>query len=67
MDKEKLERRYPQGTKIQLISMDDPFAVPPLTVGHVDFIDDAGQIHVKWETGPSLALIPNHDRFRVIS
>lgn len=31
--------------------------------GKVDFVDDAGQIHVSWENGRSLALIPGADSF----
>lgn len=34
--------------------------------GIVDFVDDAGQIHVKWYGGGSLALIPDVDKFEVI-
>ena len=46
--------------------MEDPHGVPEGTVGEVDFIDDAGQIHMKWETGSGLALIPGVDRFQKI-
>ena len=54
---QKQVERYPKGTRLKLISMEDPH-------GEVDFIDDAGQIHMKWETGSCLALIPEVDRFR---
>ena len=60
---EQLRQQYPKGTRLQLISMEDPHGVPEGTVGEVDFIDDAGQIHMKWETGSSLALIPEVDKF----
>ena len=43
-----LRQQYPKGTRLQLISMEDPHGVPEGTVGEVDFIDDAGQIHMKW-------------------
>ena len=42
-----LRQQYPKGTRLQLISMEDPHGVPEGTVGEVDFIDDAGQIHMK--------------------
>ena len=58
-----LRLQYPKGTRLQLISMEDPYGVSEGTVGEVDFIDDAGQIHMNWETGSSLALIPGVDRF----
>ena len=46
-DVERLRQQYPKGTRLKLISMDDPQGVPSGTVGEVDFIDDAGQIHMK--------------------
>ena len=57
---------YPKGTKIKLINMKDKFAPPSGTIGTVDFVDDIGQIHVKWESGGSLALIIGEDDFEVI-
>ena len=59
-----LRQQYLKGTRLQLISMEDPHGVPEGMVGEVDFIDDAGQIHMKWETGSHLALIPGVDRFQ---
>lgn len=61
-----LKTQYPSGTKLELVAMDDPYGVPEGTVGEVDFIDDAGQIHMKWQTGSCLALIPGVDRFRKV-
>ena len=43
--------------------MEDEMAVPPGSMGTVDFIDDAGQIHMSWDCGRSLALIPGVDSF----
>ena len=60
---EQLRQQYPKGTRLKLISMDDPHGVPAGTVGEVEFIDDIGQIHMKWENGSSLALIPEADKF----
>jgi hypothetical protein len=64
---EMARKRYPIGTQIQLIEMDDPYApVPPGTVGTVSAVDDAGQLHMRWDNGRTLALIPGVDSFRVI-
>lgn len=40
---------------------------PSGTEGTVDFVDDIGQIHMKWDHNRSLALIPGEDSFSVIS
>lgn len=64
MDKiEFLRMLYPVGCKVVLHHMDDVQAPPSGTTGEVIFVDDIGQIHVKWENGSSLALIPGVDSF----
>lgn len=65
-DLEKLKKEYPVGTKVELISMDDCQAPPKGTIGEVKFIDDIGNIHVAWDNGSSLALIPETDKFRKV-
>jgi len=57
---------YPEGTRIQLNYMDDPHAIVPGTRGTVRFVDDAGQIHVAWDNGRTLAVIPGEDSFQKI-
>ena len=65
---EQLRKKYPVGTKIQLISMrNEKYPVLPGTIGEVTHIDDAGSVHMKWENGSSLALIPEVDSFRVVT
>ena len=65
---ELIKAHYPPGTRIRLNSMDDPYApITPGTEGEVDFVDDAGQLHMKWDNGRSLALIPGEDSFTVIA
>ena len=64
---EQLRKQYPIGTKIQLISMrDEKYPTLPGTIGEVTHIDDMGSIHMKWQNGSSLALIPEVDSFKVL-
>lgn len=65
---EQLRKKYPVGTKLQLISMrNEKYPVLSGTVGEVTHIDDAGSIHMRWENGSSLALIPEIDSFQTVS
>jgi len=63
---ELIKKLYPVGSKVELISMDDPQAPPKGTKGEVYAIDSIGQIHVNWENGSSLALIYGTDDFKRI-
>ena len=45
----------------------EKYPVLPGTVGEVTHIDDAGSIHMRWENGSSLALIPKIDSFQTVS
>ena len=63
---EQLRKQYPKGTKLQMITMrNEKYPIPPGTVGEVTHIDDMGSIHMKWENGSFLAIIPEVDSFRV--
>ena len=62
-----LRKQYPVGTRIRLDSMQDPYApVEAGMTGKLDYIDDAGQFHMKWDNGRALALIPGVDSFTVL-
>lgn len=67
MDVNEIKAMYPQGTRIELIYMDDPYApVSSGTKGTVEYVDDMGQIGMKWDNGRTLALIPEVDEFKII-
>lgn len=61
-----LKFTYPAGTRIKLLRMDDIQAPPAGTLGTVRMVDDAGSIHVTWDSGGTLALIPDVDIFEVV-
>ncbi len=67
MDVGKLREQYPKGTVLELRHMEgeDPFRMHDGLLGEVTHIDDAGQIHIHWDNGSSLALDPELDSFEV--
>lgn len=65
---ERYKKEYPPGTRIELQNMADPLApVPSGTRGSVELVDDIGQIHMHWDNGRSLALVPQEDSFRKLT
>lgn len=53
-----LREKYPTGTRVELVHMDDPYT--SLTVGDkgtVRFIDDMGTVHINWDCGSSLGAV----------
>ena len=65
---QRTKERYPAGTRIELIQMDDPWSSLRMgDRGTVYCVDDAGQIHMNWDRGSSLALIPGVDSFMVVT
>ena len=64
---EELRQNYPPGTRIELIHMDDKWAVAKGTRGTVTQVDDAGTIHMKWDNGRTLGLVPQADQVRKLT
>ncbi len=63
----KIRAKYHEGMRIRLNAMDDPYSpILPGTEGNIVKIDDQGQLHMKWDNGRTLALIPDVDSFSVI-
>lgn len=62
-----VREKYPKGTIIKIIKMDDPTPVPPGTLGVVESIDDIGNIHCNFlNYNSSLAIVPCKDEFIVV-
>lgn len=59
-----LRSRYPKGTRVELLRMDDPQAPPVGTKGTVQGVDDAGSIMVAWDNGSGLNVVYGEDLCR---
>lgn len=65
---EQIKKDYPVGTKLKLLSMQDPHSpVPSGTEGEVVYIDSIGTLKMKWDNGRTLGIIVSEDSFEVIS
>ena len=64
--KEEMLLRYPIGTRVRFIHMDDHQAPISGTLGTINNIDDIGDLMVSWDDGSSLKLIVGIDAFEVI-
>lgn len=61
---EALRQRYQKGDRLRLLYTDDPDTDnKPGLLGAVDYVDDAGTIHMIWDNGSTLGLIPGVDEF----
>ena len=66
MNVEKIREMYSEGTQIILQEMRGESQMPYGLKGTVKFVDDAGQIHMSWENGSSLALNIDEDTFEKV-
>ena len=66
MKLKEIREMYPEGTQIVLTEMAGESQMPYGLKGTVKFVDDAGQIHMKWENGSSLALNIHEDTFEKV-
>lgn len=47
--------------------MNDSQAILPGTRGTVNYVDDLGTIHMKWDNGRTLGICPQEDSFRKLT
>lgn len=66
-DIEYLRSKFKNGTRVELTWMDEIQAPPIGTRGTVQFVDDIGSIHVKWDNGSNLALAYGEDSCSLVS
>jgi len=62
-----LRERFPKGTRVELVQMDD-FQAPPIgTKGTVRGVDDTGSILVAWDNGCGLNVVYGVDICRKVA
>ena len=65
---DRVKKDYPPGTRVELISMDDPYSkLMPGEKGTVQFVDDTATIHVSWDCGSGLGIVYGEDSCKKIS
>lgn len=63
---ESLRKIFTPGTRILLLCMEDSQSIPEGTYGTVDYVDDYGNVHMYWDNGRALSLIPEIDKYKII-
>jgi conserved domain protein len=63
---ELLKRRYPAGTRVRLLKMEDPSPVPIDMLGTVEDVDDIGSLIVQWDNGRQLHVLHGIDEVEKI-
>jgi len=61
---EYVRQRYPVGTRVELIRMDDIQAPPAGTLGTVLGVDDTGSLLMHWDNGSGLSVVYGEDAVR---
>jgi hypothetical protein len=62
---EQVRETYPKGTRVELVSMSDPYTtLKPGDLGTVDAVDDAGSVFVNWDNGSTLAAVYGVDAIK---
>lgn len=56
------------GQRVRLIRCSDPYTrIQPGTEGEVVFVDALGSVHVRWDDGSKLGLIPGEDSWQEVN
>ena len=62
------EKMEPKASdRVELVSTSDAHTeLRPGDRGTVELVDDIGTVHINWDGGSRLGLVPGEDRFRII-
>lgn len=62
---ERVRKMYPQGTRVELVEMNDPYSrLKPGDKGTVSLVDETGTVFVDWDSGSGLGIVYGIDRVR---
>lgn len=62
---EQLRKQYPQGARVELVRMNDPYSrLKPGDLGTVDFVDDTGTLFCIWDNGSTLGVVYGIDKIK---
>ena len=61
-----IKAKYPIGTRVELVKMDDVQAPPVGTKGTVKGVDDIGSLLIDWDNGCGLNAVYGEDIIRKI-
>lgn len=61
-----LREQYPNGTRVELLEMDDDQAPPIGTLGTVLGVDDTGSLLMRWDNGSGLNVLYGVDRVKIV-
>lgn len=61
-----VRRKYPVGTRVELLQMDDQQAPPVGTLGTVMGVDDTASLLMRWDNGSHLNVVYGEDVVRRI-
>jgi hypothetical protein len=64
---ERIRKQYPSGTRVELVSMNDPYSkLKSGDQGTVNFVDDIGTVFINWDCGSTLGAAYREDVIRRI-
>lgn len=64
----RVRKQYPKGTRVELISMNDPYStLKPGDQGSVDFVDDTATVFINWDNGSTLGVVFGEDAIKSLT
>lgn len=55
-----------KGKRIKCLHMMDEYPILSGELGTVELVDDMGTIHVNWDNGRHLGIVPEEDEYEII-